>query len=987
MATFSVIKCRGLNTSDNELSAVPEGSMKEALNCIAPFANVLQPRRGQKFTDYGFGVAGDVSEEGVFWQDTLLVHYGTTLARDNGSSFTTYTGDYSPADVNLMRMKFCEAAKNLHFATDVGLYVLSALSDTPKLAGVPRPHTVKTVGVASAAGVHPSDSQAAYRVVWGEKDSNGNIKLSAPSQRAVETNGPLQVEIGGMTRVGTDVTVTFTGDQTNLGTEFELSPGEADFPANTYTIDSVGTGTLVYTDAGAAVSSTVAQELITGARNTLIEIGLPDDDVEDRFFRVYRSLYSEGRLLSADDDLFQCYEGKLYGPRVCTATNIDKVASSVATATVNSHPWKAGQFVTLSAGETNFPAGTYEILSTVGHTFTYDDGEVATASTVGAHTFTPVINQVVEDSQPEDLLGPPLYTNPNVGGDGIVAANYRPPIAKDVFEWANRVWYFNTIDLHRAYITMLGVGPATGVQNNDIVEVGGVEYVAKTTLTGADNEFEIFSDGSASQNVQRTASNLITAINRSPDNSIIYAFDASAEHEDNGKIMFEARDLSIGAFTVYVSRPGSWFPIMDTSGAILGGSRTGPVYLGPGGSAALEVSSADVRPNGLSFSKPGQPESVPLVNWLPVGAANRNGIRGVPLRDKVFLATEEGFWTLSNEYPFVVAPIDSTAKLICPDSMIVHSNRVFALTTQGVVSISDSGLQIVGKGIEADILELLGESREEVARYGFAVSSETDRTYILYLPSAAGDIACTQAFVYNSLSDTWTKWEGNRTWGKVRPSTDTLYMGDGDANKIRVERRNYNRSDYADESIPLVITDSDGLEVTVNSATGVETGDLLYQSESVKSLITDVDQASSLITCVSTENWANGVAEAQAAYSCRGKWNLAAPGGPSIVKQFRDFTLHFRRFLVNTFTAIFETDVTRQEGEVELAAPGFGLFGFGEEPFGQAQGLRNERQAVPKEYQRATQIRVGFEIREAWADWSIHGYSLEYEPISERNGR
>jgi hypothetical protein len=42
---------------------------------------------------------------------------------------------------------------------------------------------------------------------------------------------------------------------------------------------------------------------------------------------------------------------------------------------------------------------------------------------------------------------------------------------------------------------------------------------------------------------------------------------------------------------------------------------------------------------------------------------------------------------------------------------------------------------------------------------------------------------------------------------------------------------------------------------------------------------------------------------------------------------------------------------------------------------------------VPIAHQKATQIRPGFSIREAWADWAVNGFSVTYETGSERAGK
>lgn len=918
MATFSVIRNKGSHTADNPISAVPEGAHEEAENCIIRYRDVLEPRRGQKLlgqssssaTPRTFGTSSDRSNAGTFFEGTLVHHYGTDkLTRDTGAAFSDYSGTYEPP--GQQRMKFLHAASSLFFTTKAGLFVLDAVSGTPRAAGIPRAMDInrentRLIGGPGSGWFEP-DSQVAYRVVWGLKDAHGQVRLGAPSGRVLVANpAPVTLEAGKMEiENGTGfVKVTAPNHGLNYPDVFNVSPGETDIPAGDYIVAGTRPLTqdtfwfqLAGTPSGGF--NTQTQTITTGAQNVALRVPIPDGITTAHFLRVYRSPMSPSVGLPPTDELFLVYE--------VGVTSID-----------------------LTAG------------------------------------FIDVIDQ-----HPEVLLETtPLYTNPNTG-DGIESANMRPPIARDVAWWQSRSWFADTTDLQRFFLSLLGVGLPAGVQNGDTITIAGQTYTAKDEPT-LDGEFKVHSSGTPAQNIERTALHLINSIN-SNASSPVYAYYVSGDTDAPGKIVIEAKSLGQSAFAVYASRPSSWHPALTTS------------------ATGAQTSDDQRRQNGLSYSKLDQPEAVPLGNYLTVGPKQQTILRIIPLRDKLFVFPEQGgIHTVAGAVPpFRVDELDSTTWLIAPDTAVRHANQIFALTNQGVCAISDAGARIVSKDIENELLELIAMAGDKVRELAFAVSYETERQYQLWLPSGPNDTCCTQAWIYNSLLNTWTHWTAPRTWGAVAPGEDVLYLGDGDANTIRVERKAYTREDYADEALSRTITAGLGRVLTLDSVAGIEPGDLLWQSDEVHALITDVDEDASTVTTLTTEGFGAGPAQVLKAFDVRMKYAPASPAGPSIIKQWQQCTLHFRRFTVgNVCTVRFDTEKVPGESSVDAAGGGgFGMDAWGSTPWGSPSGPRNRRVGVSQSHTLGTQIRVGLAIREAWAQWALNGYSLEYAQGSERNSR
>lgn len=398
MATLSVIRNRGLMTADNAFSGEQDGALDETTNCVVRYRDVLEPRRGQKYlgqtessaTARTFGGSGERSSEGVFYRDTLVIHYrGTVLSRDTGAAFSDYSGSFTPPDPTVLRMKFMEAVENLYFTSSIGPYVLDAIAGTPALAGVLRAfdvdRTQTTLDGAPGDGWFEPDGQVAYRVVWGIKDANGTPKYGWPSGRVAITNPATFTQaVGVMTIVGTGyVKVSQPNHGFNVGDAFTVSPGEAGIPAGTETVDGTQPfdADSFYFFAGGAPppgNNTVIQTITSGNKNVSLRVKLPTGVTTSHYFRVYRSPQSALASLPAADELFLVYEG------------------------------------TITAGD--ITAGYVDV----------DD----------------LLSEVLLDA------GFPLYTNPNTG-DGIESANARPPIAKDICYWQDRAWYINTTDRHR----------------------------------------------------------------------------------------------------------------------------------------------------------------------------------------------------------------------------------------------------------------------------------------------------------------------------------------------------------------------------------------------------------------------------------------------------------------------------------------------------------------------------------------------------------
>lgn len=251
---------------------------------------------------------------------------------------------------------------------------------------------------------------------------------------------------------------------------------------------------------------------------------------------------------------------------------------------------------------------------------------------------------------------------------------------------------------------------------------------------------------------------------------------------------------------------------------------------------ASNESDNEESPNRLYFSKPFQPESVPIVNFIDIGPKDKAILRVLPLRDNLFALKEDGVYIISGSSApnFTVRLLDSSVSLLAPDSAVVLNNSIYALTDDGVVRISDTGVEVISRPIENLIKDVVN-SRFNYKFTSFGVTYSSDRSYLLWLPTRVTDTVATQCYRYNTFTRTWTRFTISATCGLVANRDDKMYLGAGDRNTLTKERKNGNRTDYADRDFELSIIPSGVTNnfVKVSATVELEEGDVIYQEQYV----------------------------------------------------------------------------------------------------------------------------------------------------------
>lgn len=356
----------------------------------------------------------------------------------------------------------------------------------------------------------------------------------------------------------------------------------------------------------------------------------------------------------------------------------------------------------------------------------------------------------IADSTPDDLLGADIYTNATA--ETLSQANTQPPICQDMCLFGKLAIYANTIQKQTMFVNLVGTGGFAGSPTIDFVFS---DAVAGFTLTGdaaAENapagQFKYFTGGTPATNVENTALSIIKTINQYTKNRRINAFYISSADGVPGQIAIVATFFGCPSFSIdsvaIISLDFS--PPLPTSNA----TWSGPSY----------NSVADIQPNGLYIAKEGNPDAVPLVNNELVGSSSDPIWRVFPLRISTIIVKQKSIWRLTgtDASNVQISILDDTVRLRSPASCSKLNNEVWALTTQGVVAISDNGVRIVSHDIEYQVTQATGtiQAPMDLMNNAWGFGSDDWRTYFL---STMKSETLQKSFASNPLPGTWALWD------------------------------------------------------------------------------------------------------------------------------------------------------------------------------------------------------------------------------------
>lgn len=241
----------------------------------------------------------------------------------------------------------------------------------------------------------------------------------------------------------------------------------------------------------------------------------------------------------------------------------------------------------------------------------------------------------------------------------------------------------------------------------------------------------------------------------------------------------------------------------------------------------------EVKPNRVYFSKISQPEAVPIVNYLDIGSNDKEILRIISLRDSLFALKEDGIFRINEAgfNAFGSSLFDPTITIKAADSAVVLNNQIHCFSSEGVTQISDTGVATTSRPIDNVLIPLSLMTNFSTATW--AVAYDTDKSYLLFTVSSNSDTRATQCYRYNTFTQAWTRWPITKTCGVINPSNDKLYLGAGDVGNIEIERKSFDRTDYADREVTKTITSVSysGDNCVFMSVSGLAIGDNIVQTQ------------------------------------------------------------------------------------------------------------------------------------------------------------
>lgn len=816
----------------------------------------------------------------------------------NLGTFSTFSGCFTEPETGLI-IKSVESNSNLYFTTTDGAKKISGTLDACcntnfvttagfiENAGGPKALDVTGVLSFCSTGFLTGLSKTAYRIVWGKTDNNKNLILGSPSGRLVVANTSCccaSVVCLSIT-IPSDVTTTcffYQVYRTGITTTCCISclpcvdPGEE---MNLVIENFVTTANLCCCCGIITVQDTVP--------DSFRQVGVT----------LYTNPESGDGILQANDkppvakDIALFRNSVFYANtstiqrKQLTLLSVSALTSGVSKFVVG-NACKTAVYTFVGAKETT----TITTVADVADSLEGKSVNVNSASNERKYAFYFKKDACTVPPSGCDITGRLLVPVCYVACDtaATIACKLQTTMNAQ-FDFAATVCcnvVTNTNDKNGNAVDIANGTASPGFTY--CVTTQGDGEAANTTAGG---DVLLSSLVSAGQSIDESGKSLVNIINRD-SNGPVNAFYLSGECDLPGIILLEARNLSDSAFCIGVEDAcaditGQFNPKLNqsvciasmaagpccvgtrittstahgfvvcnsvyiycTSNCVLGKktvtvvacactfdiactftcTSTGKVF------KACQTSDNDVSPNRLYFSKQRQPEAVPITNFIDIGGKDAKIERIVALRDSLFALKEDGVFIITGEVApnFADRLLDCSIIIVSPDTASVLNNQIYALTTQGIAQASDTGIGVVSRKIEDKILEITND-QFCFRTTSFGVSSESDRSYMVWVPTLCTDTTATQTYRYNSFNNTWVRWTKGALHGIVNPRDDKIYIAIG--GKVHKERKNNDRTDHADQQFCLCVPQQNVVacskELIVSSTCGFCLGDVITQCQQV----------------------------------------------------------------------------------------------------------------------------------------------------------
>lgn len=987
------LKAIGLWTFPNPLTS-PDGALAEASNVVIDRPGVIEPRRGLPEVPFTF-TSGGYGDAMTAWNGYLIVHTSMNklawIDPVTPAGWTEFSGTFLPPSGH--KMKFTTANKNLYFTTNLGVYKLDLITNQPQAAGGIRALQM-TGSVNGHTGFLNADNQVAYRVVWGYNDGNKNLILGAPSQRVVVNGEQVAVPTTttGITRAATTVTVhTAAVHPFAVADVVYLASDDPDFPSGNKLVVTVADTThFTYTEAGAAVTTSAVQNFYYASRNVSLSVTIPAGITTNWFAQVYRSAQSGGADIDPGDELSMVYE---YVPQ-----SVQIAAGGFSFIDIVPDTLRGNALYTNNSQETILQQNDPPPICTDLATF---EGSMFCSATKRAQTLNLRIlstngltgaNFVIANATHLDFIPVPI----TVATGGSAAQN----IADTTLSLVAAInalptplvyaYYTSGADDPPGMFSLAALDPTTGPF------YAVIETISPATPTMANTAFVptvpsiVGLPGGQLSRTGTTVTATATALTGGYDVDYVVGQQIYLSViNDTADAAFPVGIKTVTGVTAHA------FTYTEAGAAT--------VSVADYASAAQPVTNASStqmdEPNGVAISKIDQPEAIPAVNQLFVGTAIKEVSRILPLRGSLWAMKADGLYRLTGNNPgnYNVELFDGTCIVSGPETAVATSNQIIANTNQGVVAITETGVEVLSRAIEGELLALPALARTAFETHSFGVAYDSDRKYLLWTISQTQQNYAAQAYTYNLLTHAWSKWAIGARAGVVEPTTDQLFTstiadsadesGFGIGRTVRKENKSRTILDYHDGRYPLTVISAAGRVLTFASVAGIAPGDTISSGTGLSptyiDVVTAVDLGASTVTTASV-NWTpfvSGSVFLFKGYPLTVTWLRASFGEPEKLKQVRGGEVMLDSGAFATAKLTFLTDLTPYTSAEDVNITGTSGLATS------VTGSRPIAFPVPQEKQLCGQFTIGFTMTNALGGPIIAGMGLQYRIAGNRPSR
>lgn len=990
---------QGLYLQQNSLT-VPDGALETALNVVVSKDGQITKRRGYYLY---FTPSGGTLNRLFNYQDVLMAAYQTKLTyfTETGSipnkvgSENLLSGQ-TVAVTNGRVSRHVESNRNIYMTTDNGVLKLTAFNSAIAKSGAPQglDLSARFVASSSSAGVFGSGKTWGYRVVFGYRDSNDNLILSAPSDIVTLTNTAVTGKAASAAATVITVTSTSHGLVSGMYLTFSNAAGFTNPTENakvngTYQITVTTVDAFTYTVASGPTGGPGTVDYVYNGPVEL-EFSIPSEigASEGYFYQVYRSSQVSTTTIFSDfklTDELTITAAQITAGVVFYTDDIDDILLGAELYTNQNS--REGELQANTRAPLCDDVTLYKGYVIYGNCTTRQllDFNVIDATLLAAADYIEVkVDAVTRRYVARTGVGNQTKLSQSVTGSAVVTYVAHGLVVGDTVYISNVTGgtYANqtaTITVRTAdtfTVVLTGTGSPTALEFQGVTN-------------GTYPIFYLSQSSSASVRLRDTAQGIVKAINRD-GSSLIYAQYVSGINDIPGKMRLQAKGFT-GVIYLRASSStaaSAFSPVLPTSFA----------------SGTQIYSRNDQLPHVFFVSKLNEPEAVPLVNFFTVGARNKDILRVVALRDSLIVIKEDGVYRVTGDSVsnFTVTVLDSTVFCVAASSVDVLNNQAIFLSNQGVCLVTESSVQIVSRKIEDVIQTILGQTN--LANVTSGVGYESERLYLL-TTSDPNDTDATNVWAFNVLTESWTLWDTIFTQAVVGPEDRLYYISDG--NVIQRERKYQTRIDYTAQNYATTISglSSDKTTCTLTVASGVvpRLGDIVVKSN-VINRISEAPVATSGTTYTVVFSRRSNLANADsvilyAYYTSQVKTAPFHAGLVGRTKQFSQIEVHFRDaasasrvfcYFVGPFLGGSATQTWEATFNSNL---GWGLFPWGFEPWGQGEGVNLPigtqpasimRVYVPLFQQRTVWIQPYLEHSEAAESFSIQAMTFAVRAYGER---